>query len=191
LGTVYKKRVFLITGVPCSGKTTALWNAVNSLKESGCSVGGMLSREIREGSKRLGFEILSLSSPKRGLLAHVNQKTGPQIGKCRVNIEDLRRVGTQSIAEAVEKCDVVVIDEIGPMELLSEEFKDTTQKALDSCKTVAPVIHHRVKAGLITRVKNRQDMEIFEVTLESRDTSYRVITERVVRSLRSNTENPS
>jgi nucleoside-triphosphatase len=188
LCTLLRKRIFLITGVPGTGKTTVLWNVVNALKEVGYSVGGMLSREIREGSKRLGFEILSLSSSKRGLLAHINQKTGKQIGKYRVNIEDLNRVGAQSIAEAVEKYDNVVIDEFGPMELFSGEFKEATQKALDSSKVVVAVIHYRAEARLITGAKKRQDMEMFEVTLENRDHLHKKIAERAVKSLRSNIE---
>jgi nucleoside-triphosphatase len=89
------------------GKTTVLMKVVNALKERGICVGGMISREVREGGMRAGFEILDLSGGGRGWLAHVNQKDGPQIGKYRVNIRDLNDVGAEAILAAVENCDVI------------------------------------------------------------------------------------
>jgi len=100
---------------------------VDALKERGYTVGGMISREVREGGTRIGFEILDLASSRRRWLAHINQKTGPKVGKYRVNIEDLNTVGAQAIIEAVEKCELIVIDEIGPMELVSEKFKEAVK----------------------------------------------------------------
>jgi nucleoside-triphosphatase len=66
--------VFFITGVPGIGKTTMLSIVVNTLSEISYKVGGMLSREIRERGKRIGFEILSLGSSGRGVLAHATRK---------------------------------------------------------------------------------------------------------------------
>jgi nucleoside-triphosphatase len=71
------KRVLLLTGAPGVGKITVLIEIVDALKAKGVSVGGMISREVREGNVRVGFEILDLTSGKRGWLAHVNQKSGP------------------------------------------------------------------------------------------------------------------
>jgi len=62
----------------------------------------------------VGFEIKDITNDKHGWLAYVNQKVGPQVGKYHVNLEDLENVGVKAIVEAKEKCDVVVIDEIGP-----------------------------------------------------------------------------
>jgi nucleoside-triphosphatase len=84
-----RKRVLLLTGNPGVGKTTVLIKTVSALKTEGYSVGGMISREDREGETRVGFEILDLNSSRRGWLAHVSQKSGPQVGKYRVNIEEL------------------------------------------------------------------------------------------------------
>jgi nucleoside-triphosphatase len=67
------KRVLLLTGSPGVGKTTVLMKTINELKEAGYRVGGMISREVREGGTRVGFEILDLNSSKRGWLAHVNE----------------------------------------------------------------------------------------------------------------------
>ncbi|MEM3153495.1 MAG: nucleoside-triphosphatase, partial [Candidatus Bathyarchaeia archaeon] len=41
------KRILLITGSPGVGKTTLLLKVVEALKARGCSVGGMVSREVR------------------------------------------------------------------------------------------------------------------------------------------------
>ena len=89
----------------------------------------MISREAREGGERVGFEILDLTNGKRGWLAHVNQKIGPQVGKYHVNLRDLEAIGAEAILEASEKCAVVAIDEIGPMELYSPKFKQTVKQA--------------------------------------------------------------
>jgi nucleoside-triphosphatase len=97
-----QKRVLLLTGNPGVGKTTVLMKTVSALKEKGYCVGGMLSREAREGGMRVGFEILDLSSGRRGWLAHVKHKAGPQVGKYRVNIKDLDSIGAQAVTYAVE-----------------------------------------------------------------------------------------
>jgi nucleoside-triphosphatase len=81
-----QKRVLLLTGNPGVGKTTVLIKTVNALKAKGISVGGMISREAREGNVRVGFEIIDLTSNKHGWLAHVTQRTGPQVGKDRKSV---------------------------------------------------------------------------------------------------------
>jgi nucleoside-triphosphatase len=176
--------VLLLTGNPGVGKTTVLTKAVNALKENGFSVGGMISREVREGGARVGFEILDLNSGRRGWLAHVNQQTGPQVGKYRVNTEDLNHIGARAIADAVEKCDVIAIDEIGPMELFSEKFKEATRKALESRKPVLAVVHWKANDRVINEAKNREDQETFTVTHENRDKLPKTIAEKTIESLK-------
>lgn len=134
-----QKRVLLLTGNPGVGKTTVLIKIVDSLKTEGISVGGMISREAREGNARLGFEIIDLTNNKHGWLSHINQKTGPQVGKYHVNLEDLENIGAKAITEAVDRREVVAIDEIGPMELLSQKFKQAVKQALESQKLVYPL----------------------------------------------------
>jgi nucleoside-triphosphatase len=177
------KRVILLTGRPGVGKTTVLTKVVNILKEEGYSVGGMISREVRENGVRVGFEILDSSSEKRGWLAQVNQITGPQVGKYRVNLEDLENIGAQAISYAVENCDVVTIDEVGPMELLSEKFKDATRKALESTKLVIGVVHAKAQDKLINDAKKMKEAEIYTVTTENRDQLRTIIAEEAIKTI--------
>src|SRR4030065_1444596 len=129
----------------------------------------MISREVRESGVRVGFEILDLGSEKRHWLAHVNQKVGPQVGKYRVNLEDLENIGAQAIEYATENCDVIAIDEVGPMELFSGRFREATRRALESPKQVIAVVHWKAKDRLIKDAKNMMDSETFTVTPENRN----------------------
>jgi nucleoside-triphosphatase len=173
--------VLLLTGSPGVGKTTVLTKAVSILKDKGYGVGGMISREAREGGVRVGFEVVDLSSEKRGWLAHVNQKTGPQVGKYRVSLEDLENIGAQAIYYAVENCDVVAIDEVGPMELFSEKFEDATRKALESTKIIIAVVHWKAKDKLINDAKNMKEAETFTVTTENRDKLGEIIADKAIK----------
>jgi nucleoside-triphosphatase len=167
------------------GKTTVLLRVVESLKTKGYSVGGMISREVRSGGARVGFEVLDLSSDRRGWLAHVNQPSGPQVGKYRVNLDDLNGIGVKAIVQAVDECDVIVIDEVGPMELFSEKFKEAVRRAVESEKVVVGVVHWKVRDRLIEEVKAREDTEIISVTYENRNRLHETIIEKAIKSLES------
>jgi nucleoside-triphosphatase len=161
-------RVLILTGAPGVGKTTVLTKTVDALKAKGVRVGGMISREVRENNVRVGFEILDLTNGKHGWLAHING-VGTQVGKYNVNLDDLDNIGTTAIAQALEKCSAIAIDEIGPMELYSQKFKLAVTQALESKILVVAVVHGKAKDPLVTQVKRRVDAEIFNVTFSNRE----------------------
>ena len=179
-----KKRLLLLTGNPGVGKTTVLLRVIKTLKAEGYTVGGMISREVRTHGTRVGFEILDLTSNAKGWLAHVNQKIGPRVGKYRVNLEDLNNIGVGAVVKAVANMDVTVIDEIGPMELHSENFKEAVRNAVESGKLVIGTVHWKVRDKLINEIRIREDAEIFRVTYENREKLHEVIVKKALQFLK-------
>jgi len=176
-------RIVFITGQPGIGKTSVLLNAIELLRKRGYKVGGMISREARERGVRIGFEIIDIYTGQHGWLAHVNQREGPQVSKYRVNLDDLKAIGANSILTAIEKANIIAIDEIGPMELFSLEFKKAVVQAIESNKPLLGTIHHKAKDALINTIKTRRDVEILEVTYENRNTLHNLIIDKILQSL--------
>ena len=87
--------MLILTGSPGVGKSTVLARAVSALRGRGVSVGGMFSREVREGASRVGFEIVDVATAKVGWLAHVNQQSGPQVQRERWRLGFDRRPSHQ------------------------------------------------------------------------------------------------
>ncbi|MCX8177455.1 MAG: NTPase [Candidatus Bathyarchaeota archaeon] len=174
-----QKRIFLLTGSPGVGKTTALLRVIDKLKAEGYSVGGMVSREVRQGGIRVGFEILDLTGNRRGWLAHISQNSGPQVGKYRVNLNDLEDVGVQAIMTAIKRCNIIVVDEIGPMELFSEKFRIAVKDAIESGKPLIGVVHWKAKDDLIKSIKGRNDVEILSLTFQNRDAVPNIVLEKL------------
>jgi len=163
-------RKILLTGRPGVGKTTLLIETIRELEDRGLKVGGMVSREVRDGSVRVGFEISDLASGHKGWLAHVEQPEGPQIGKYRVNLEDLVGIGVNAInrAAADSTISIIAIDEIGPMELCSEDFRKAVEKAVEAEKPLIGTIHYKVRSTLIEQIRSRSDVKILEITYDNR-----------------------
>jgi nucleoside-triphosphatase len=164
-----QKRVFLITGSPGVGKTTVLLKTTDLLKAKGFTVGGIVSREVRSCGTRVGFEVMDLYTEKAGWLAHTEQKHGPKVGKYLVNLADLDGIGAEAVQIASKECDVVAIDEVGPMELFSRKFRQAVENAVDDRKPVIATIHWKAEDQLVKKTKSRQDAQTFVVTLENRD----------------------
>ena len=139
----------------------------------------MISREARESGTRVGFEIQDIATQKRGWLAHINQQTGPRVGKYHVNLEDLEAIGANAINKAIESFDMIAIDEIGPMELFSIKFKNAVKRAMESSKIIVAVVHWNANDRLVQEVKAREDTELFTITTENRNELPQQIAQRI------------
>ncbi|ABL78405.1 NTPase [Thermofilum pendens] len=161
---------FLLTGRPGIGKTTCVVKTAELLVSRGVKVGGMVTHEVREGGSRVGFKVRDLLTGREGFLAKVGAGAGPRVGKYVVHVEELEAVGVGAILRAVSEAQVVVIDEIGPMELYSPSFLPAVLKALDSDKPVLATIHERESSsGRLRGILERGDVKLYTVTLQNRD----------------------
>jgi nucleoside-triphosphatase len=156
------KHIFL-TGKPRTGKTTLLNQITKDLKNS---AGGFYTEEMLKDNKRIGFKIKTLDG-KEGILAKEGLKGRYRLGKYGVNLQDLEKVGIEAIEQAIKEKEIIVIDEIGKMELFSPKFKDAVLKALDSGRRVIGVIH-RQNSGFLNAIKNRQDVLVLELNFDNR-----------------------
>ena len=158
------KKNILITGLPGVGKTTLIKKLAEKLTDS--HPVGFYTREIREEGIRKGFELMSLDG-RKGFLSHIEIKSSYRVGKYRVNIKGFEDF-IDSIPFLDHKVRVIIIDEIGKMECLSEKFTKLMKVILDSEKLVAATIALR-GIGLIEEIKKRDDIKIFEITPSNRE----------------------
>ncbi len=162
-----------VTGRPGIGKSTLCKKVIASVDKK---AGGMISGDIRAGRERTGFEIIDVASGRRGILAHVNQKQGPAVGKYRVNLKDLNEVGVEAIKNALNS-DLIVIDEIAPMELYSKDFISAVETALQSNKSMLVTFHQHSFHPLIQKI--RSSFEVYVLNEQNRDSLAVQIAERL------------
>jgi nucleoside-triphosphatase len=159
-------RSLFISGRPGVGKTTVIKRVAQVLGER---ADGFYTEEIRDGGKRQGFQLVGLRG-ERATLAHVKyQRRGqPRVGRYGVDVTAVDRVGVMALERTVTQGHVIIIDEIGKMELFSEAFRDAVLGAMNSQSPVVAT----VMAGRhpwVDTLKARPSVTLWEVTPRNRD----------------------
>lgn len=157
------KNIFL-TGRPGVGKTTVIRRVLERLP---LVSGGFFTVEIREGGERVGFRIVTIDGAE-AILAHKDFKTAYRVGKYGVSVEVFDRVGVRAVEEALKKPGVIVMDELGRMELYSELFCRTVIRALDAEQKVFGTIQAR-RNPFLDGVRNRPDTLVVTVNAGNRE----------------------
>ena len=166
----------LITGKPGGGKTTLIQKIVAKIALS-CQ--GFYTREIRDNQEnRLGFEIITLDG-KTALLAHVDQLTSHRLGKYFVNVNNINRVIVPCIENAIDQAQVIIIDEIGKMELFSPQFQQVVLQALASPKKVLGTIT-MANLPFIKKIKSRPDVMLVKLREDNRNEVHQCIVDFLV-----------
>ena len=159
-----------VTGKPGCGKTTLCRKISERL---GDRTGGLITEEIREGGKRVGFRLEDLATGEKGLLSHVSDCSGPKVGKYSVCLDQLDTLATRAIEFGLKEKDLLIIDEIGPMELKSEQFTESVENSLESKINCLFTVHRRSNHQLVNRIK--EEFQLIRLTRKNRDRTFEKI----------------
>ena len=155
----------LVEARPGAGKTTAFRRLAELLSASGAPIAGFTTAEVREHGRRVGFEVESLDG-RRALLAGVGLSGPPRVGRYGVDLEAFERIALPALHGP--SGGVVVVDELGKMELASERFRDAVERLLDAPTALAATVHV-AQHPFTERLKRRPDVELIRLTAANRD----------------------
>jgi len=157
------KQVYLLTGKPGTGKTSLIKQAIAGL---GGKAGGFYTEEIRRGGVREGFRLVTLDG-QEAILAHINIHSPHRVGKYGVDTDSLDRAGVSALNQAAEEGSLVIVDEIGRMELFSANFREAVWQIITSGTKVLGTIMFKANPWA-DRIKRQPQVNVVEVTRANR-----------------------
>jgi nucleoside-triphosphatase len=156
----------LLTGAPGSGKTTLIREILIHLHRT---AGGFYTEEIRDEGGRQGFRLVTLDG-REGILAHVALMSRERIGRYKVDVNVLETLAVDAVRAAMQAAELVVIDEIGPMELVSRKFRTVVVEALDGpAPVLGTIVQGRGRLPFADIVRARPDVTLLEVRRNNQD----------------------
>lgn len=154
----------ILTGRPGVGKTTIVKAVVQRLDDR---AGGFYTEEILGPGGRKGFRLITLDG-RSGVMAHVDVKGRSRVGRYGVDVAAIDRIGVTAVRAAIEHKPIVIIDEIGKMELFSPQFQAIVLKAVSSPKIVVATAMID-NPPWVAALKAMPNMTVWEVTKENRN----------------------
>ena len=162
-----------LTGIPGIGKTTVVKKVYSMAPDR---FAGFWTQEIREKDRRLGFEIVTTEG-HRAPLAHVEFDSPHRVGRYGVDVRGFEEVVMPLLENALHRRDkIILVDEIGKMELLSRRFAEWVKEMLNSDVSVLATIPIKDVHPLVSKI--RREYPVIEVTLKNRNDLPREIARR-------------
>jgi nucleoside-triphosphatase len=156
----------LLEGPPGVGKSTIARRLVALLQQAGVPVAGFTTQELRGHGRREGFTVEAVGG-ERAVLAHVNLPGPPRVSRYGVDLQAFERIALPALRPPGAG-GVVVVDELGKMELFSAAFQDAVTGLLGQDVAVVATVQtarHRFTDAL----KQRPDVRVVPVTESDRD----------------------
>lgn len=150
---------YLLTGMPGTGKTSIIRQAISQTRYK---AGGFYTLEMRNVGVREGFKIVTLDG-KEAVLAHIAIDSPFRVGKYGVDVSVLDTTGVDAVNDAIANADLIVIDEIGKMELFSSKFIQAVADALASPKKVLGTITLKPHP-LADSIRQNRNIQVTELT---------------------------
>jgi nucleoside-triphosphatase len=158
----------LITGPPRCGKSTLITKLISYYKSKDYVLGGFLTPEVKEAGKRIGFNIKDIQSGKISLLARKGiYNTKYQLGNYSIFIEDFNNYLKNLQSYNLKTIDLLVIDEIGKMELHSQLFLSFLKKIFNSNMKILATIGQKLKHPIKIELLNLSDLKLFQMNLNN------------------------
>ncbi|MDH4222458.1 MAG: NTPase [candidate division Zixibacteria bacterium] len=171
---------YLLTGLPGIGKTSIIKEVIEKLGMSAC---GFFTSEIKEGESRVGFSVQTLFGME-GVLAHKEFRSKYRVGGYGVAVSGFEKIVSRELERCLRGKGIIIIDEIGKMELFSRRFQELVLVCLDAPNPVLGTIMFGYHP-YVEKVKKREDVKVFEVTKKNRNQLVELLVEEIKKDLQS------
>ena len=169
---LYKPSKLFLTGPPGSGKSTIIRNAVRYAIEKGIRTIGFFTPDIRDkDGKRIGFDIEVINYGNIPL-ARKNIQWNLKFGNYYINPEakQVFKIIIKDIGFGSSDKKLIIIDEIGPMELLLEGSKEFFTTLLQQeTLPVLGVFHRKLSYTHPDLYKLIKRNIVYELSFENRE----------------------
>ncbi|MCJ7663539.1 MAG: NTPase [Desulfobacterales bacterium] len=155
----------LLTGSPGVGKTTVIQKVLSGIE---ISAGGFYTQEMREGGRRVGFSLRTLDG-EQGVLAHIDYPGSHHVGRYGIDLSLFEAVALPALERALQAQELVVIDEIGRMELFSRRFQEMVTLILAQAERHLLGVIHQGREPFVASIKRKKDVEVIAVSHANRD----------------------
>jgi nucleoside-triphosphatase THEP1 len=130
-----KKRIFIISGSKCEGKTTFTKRITDEMKKNNIPVGGILAERVIENSVTTGYDLVDIATGRKQIfLREGEEKWAEKIGKFSINPEGLKFGASILDPENMRSKKLVVIDEVGMLELSDKGWSDCLNKLINAAE---------------------------------------------------------
>jgi nucleoside-triphosphatase THEP1 len=158
----------LVLGEPGSGKTSWCRGYIDWWQKRGSSVGGIVSPKTERQGRRTGYNVIDLLTGEEVPFARLSRyrsfKGGEKIGDYTISRDGIL-FGCGAIKRAVEsRCNLVVIDEVGPLELCGKGLMPAVELALASPVNVLIVVRSSLKGALQRRFPEYEFVVVADLT---------------------------
>jgi len=126
-------RLWILTGARGTGKTTLCRRLAAEAKSLGWDVAGVVSPAVYDGFEKTGIEVLDLRSGNRRLFARrPGSVDGAGAGRPSWIFDQIALAWGNQVLTSVLPCDMLIVDELGPLEFEAGMGWSAGLKALDS-----------------------------------------------------------
>ena len=146
-------RLLLVTGLSGAGKTTWCTKLARIAKEKGLTVRGILSPGVFKGQRKMGIGVQNLATGEERLLATLNENDYRDLSTPRWTFDAEQLKWANDILADIDESDLLIIDELGPLEFLRGEGLTAALEIIDQKRYhVACVV---VRSSLLPKVLQR------------------------------------
>jgi len=163
------ERIIILSGEIGCGKSTICLKVVEKLKATSLDVAGVICPPIFDGQNKTGIDLLDLRSSEMRHLARLNLHDADGIQTHRwIFNEDTLRWGN-ALLGLTTPCNVLIIDELGPLEFDRGLGFTNALTALDAGNFAYALVV--IRPSLLEKARSRwPSCQVIEVTPENRNT---------------------
>ena len=158
-------KLTLITGPSGSGKSAWCTQFIEKAHANGLEVGGVLSRPVFTQGRKVGIDLVDLQTGEDRRLANLRTAESKGLITKRWHYEPQTLTWANLVLHDLQPCDIVIIDELGPLEFSRDEGLQEGMRIVDDQRF--PEMYVVIRPELLSQALQRWPWaEVLDVSKE-------------------------